>query len=711
MSVYLGQDKIGIVDIIKSNMHVDKRSIMQDTVYTPWTRPTGWPDLDSLNLSMSGTNSFIYMTMRTGHVDDVLSCSWNVVSGQSITIEEGSISNGTFSGTTLHTGTSNTTFTKWFNSTNGYSDGFTVIKVSGRFSRFWLQDITSNGVTIKYYAQPVLERIWYVPELTLFYNGSSTSGSGNSTMTLQRDKVANNTGTALTNLRYAWYYCYDLQSLDISGLYTPNVTNMESAFSYCKILENINVSHFNTAKVTSMANMFVNCMRLKQLDLSTWNTSQLNYGGIASMFYGCRALQEILGLENFYTNNITSLSGLFNYCESLEDVSGIFNWNISKVTNLSNVFNGCRKIKKLDLSNWNVSNVTTIQSMFYNCTSVEHIIIPQMQTSTLTGSQTSVYYYCMALQEIDLSWIKPITSAVTNISYFFYNCRSLTEINIPEGWDVTGCTASETFFRIFSYCHRLQRITGISNWDASNYNYSLNLMFVEDHALMELDIKNWCPHPTTLYQMFSGCQSLQEIDLTGWHWENMTGTALASTFNNCNSLTAIKGIEHAGDSGNVTSCDSTFQSCTSLTSIPNISTWNMAKITTCTNMFNSCYSLKSLTISNWTLTKCTTITNMFRYCYSLQELELTGWSLPALTTNPDYIFNELWSLKKCSGLPIGLNHRYQNDRSLPEDQWVRIFTQLPTVSSKTLYISSENINRLSADTKAIATGKGWTLAN
>ena len=105
------------------------------------------------------------------------------------------------------------------------------------------------------------------------------------------------------------------------------------------------------------------------------------------------------------------------------------------------------------------------------------------------------------------------------------------------------------------------------------------------------------------------------------------------------------------------------------------------------------------------------MTNMFRYCYSLEEIELTNWSIPAVTTVPDYIFSSLYSLRKCSGLPIALNHRYQNCNQLPEDQWARIFTQLPTVSGKTLYMTAANISRLTAATKAIATNKGWTLAN
>lgn len=191
----------------------------------------------------------------------------------------------------------------------------------------------------------------------------------------------------------------------------------------------------------------------------------------------------------------------------------------------------------------------------------------------------------------------------------------------------------------------------------------------------------------------------------------MTSTACYQMFCNCFSLKTIRGIEHLGDAGNITSFASMFSGCYSLTSLSSISSWNVAKATTCATMFQNCASLQSLTITDWTLTKCTTIANMFRYCYGMRSLETTGWTIPALTANPDYIFCDMYSLIQCSGLPINRNHRYQNDVSLPEAQWERIFTQLPSVSSKTLYISSANTGRLTSTTKAIATGKGWTLAS
>lgn len=712
MSVYLGQDPVGISYLTQANMYEDNRDIMSETLFSPWTRPEGWPDLDSLNLTMSGTESFIYMTFRTGHIDDVCSFGLTTKSG-SATVELGTISEGVFTASITETCASNGTKTYWFTSDEGYSEGTIVIKVTGRLSKFYLADVTrsnSNG-TLKYYMQPLLERIRYIPEMLYFYNGSSTANSGSGALTLERDVINNDTGTAMTNAANGWTWCYNLQSLDISGWETPNVTTLANTFQYCRKLEVLDVTGLTTAKVTNMANVFDGCFRLKTLDLRNWNTEKLTSTGLGYAFRNCYSLKTIQGLENFYTNNVTSLIALFYNNYSIEDLSGISQWNVGNVTNLSGTFYNCYRIKTLDLSSWNVNKVTTINTMFYFCRNLEHISFPVAKTGTLSGSQAQAFYGCYNLQEINLNWITPLTSSVTSIGQMFSQCRSLSEINIPEGWNITGCTASESCYRIFSDCYKLQKITGISNWNMSGYNYSLAYSFQYDMCLKELDIKNWAANPTSMYYAFNDCQSLKEIDLTGWGWNNMTGTGAAYMFNGCNSLREIKGITHLGDAGNITSLAYMFASCWSLRSIPSISSWDVAKVTTCTTMFQDCRSLQSLAIDGWTLTKCTTIANMFRYCYCMKSLELTNWSLPAINANPDYIFTDMYSLIQCSGLPLKHNHRYQNDLSLPEAQWIRIFTNLQSVSSKTLYISTANINRLTTTTKQIATNKGWTLAN
>ena len=50
---------------------------------------------------------------------------------------------------------------------------------------------------------------------------------------------------------------------------------MAYMFYYCHNLQELDVSTWDTSKVTSMESMFYNCNNLKELDVSTWNTSSV----------------------------------------------------------------------------------------------------------------------------------------------------------------------------------------------------------------------------------------------------------------------------------------------------------------------------------------------------------------------------------------------------------------------------------------------------
>ena len=69
------------------------------------------------------------------------------------------------------------------------------------------------------------------------------------------------------------------------------------------------------------------------------------------------------------------------------------------------------------------SNVTNMTYMFYNCSSLTSI--PTLDTSKVTN-MTSMFYNCSSLTSIPAL----DTSKVTNMTYMFYNCSSLTEIHM-----------------------------------------------------------------------------------------------------------------------------------------------------------------------------------------------------------------------------------------------------------------------------------------
>jgi len=110
-------------------------------------RETGAPDLDSLNLSLSGETDFIYMTYRTGHIDDFFACYLEPVSSSTpVTITFGTISNGSFvpNENESYTFSSNGSHYYYFNEK---SVGYIVIRITGQIKIMKLIGAASTNGT------------------------------------------------------------------------------------------------------------------------------------------------------------------------------------------------------------------------------------------------------------------------------------------------------------------------------------------------------------------------------------------------------------------------------------------------------------------------------------------------------------------------------------------------------------------------------------
>ena len=659
------------------------------------------------------------MTYRIGHTDDFLAFNIYTVSG-TVTINLGHINNGSYviDETFTSGSTSGTNFYRALNSANGYnSEGYTVVKISGKIKYFYLIDatyanlgITSETRTFKAQLQHMLERIAYVPNIINFYTSSKFWG----THDLAREKIGNNTGTACTNVQDMYYRCINLQNLDVSNFYTPNVTNLQETFRECQQLKAIDINHWNVNKVTSLYLTFYYCSSLQQLNLSTWSFNNLT--SLAQTFQECRSLQQIQGLENFDTKNVTSMVNLFAGCRSLNDISDqIKDWNTIKVTRMDSIFSNCFKFINLDLSKWDISKITRTDYMFYSCISLKNIYFPSGKTSNLTTIY-QMFSNCFSLQNVDISWLKMDAGTCTMMGYLFNNCRTLREINFPTDWNLTGLTNSNyAYYQLFYSCTSLEKITGITNWNLSNpTNQSAYGMFYNCYCLKDLDISGWQIQSTSYAGFFSGCESLININISGFDFSR--ATSLNGMFASCYSLRNITG-PNTWNISNVNNTASMFASCYSIQNINiDFTSWDMSKVTTIDSMFNSCTNLKTLNISNWNLAACTTIANLCRYDYNLEELSWSGWSLPKLTsTSPASILEQCYRLKKMTGFPpIKLAFNMRDTWSFPVEEIVTLFNNLQNLTgstNRTINIRNQQLNRLSAAEKAIATGKNWTLAD
>ena len=723
-------DKATIAQMIadlKKSRWINRQDVVTTNInyaQEPWERPVGWPDLDSLNLEMSG-DDFIYMTFDMDKKAAAVALHIETADKKPAIINFGHIEDGTYIVDETFSAGHNTNFLQW---TDDYS-GYIVVRVTGQIARCCTYTTTRNGQTTTAKQQPIVERIAWVPHLTGFCGSNQAWG----TYILERDTVANGEGSALNTLYCAWPYCRNLRKLDIAGLRTPNITTMDSAFCGFRRIVELDLRHLSVGKVTSFSSAFYDSQSLRKIDLTGWNTG--NAVNFNSMFSTCRSLVDLRGAWDFDTAKATTMGSMFSNCYSLPELK-VENFVVDNVTNFSSMFTECHCVKHLDLSTWRPKKVTNITTMFSGCWNLETINFDGWETGELTTT-SSLFANCRSLKNVDVSWLH-ITNACTSIGSMFYYCHMLEEINIPDDWDVSGLSSSNyTAYNFFGYCYSLKKIKGISKWNFQLTN-SINGMFNNCWSLEELDVSGWnVSTVTNIGSMFSNCWSLKELDISNWHAGNATAvnnmfdycysleevditnlkpgaiTTMSAIFRWCCSLRSFGNIDD-WDLSACTKCDSAFQDCHSLESIPDITKWSFSKVETTVSMFAACKSIKRIQFDNISLPNCTNISNMFGYCESLREVHLTGWSLPKVTATSAGTF-----LAYCVALqdvtidiPFIVNHSFYSDESLSHESLLNILNNLPTVTTRrSLALWNQNINRLTAEEKRIATDKNWTLSN
>ena len=249
--------------------------------------------------------------------------------------------------------------------------------------------------------------------------------------------------------------------------------------------------------------------------------------------------------------------------------------------------------------------VAAINTKLGNGTIV-HIVFDK---SFSTYTPTSLYYFFANLEKLEtitgLEYLN--TAKVTNMSYMFFMCSSLTSL------DVTHFNTA--------------KVTDMSN------------MFYSCSSLTSLDVTYFnTAKVTDMSNMFSSCSSLTSLDLTYFNTANVTN--MRSMFSSCSSLTSLD-VTHF-NTAKVTDMSNMFYSCSSLTSL-DVTYFNTAKVTDMSNMFSSCSSLTSLDLTYFNTANVTNMRSMFSSCSSLTSLDVTNFNT-AEVTNMGYMFSWCSSL-------------------------------------------------------------------
>lgn len=181
------------------------------------------------------------------------------------------------------------------------------------------------------------------------------------------------------------------------------------------------------------------------------------------------------------------------------------------------------------------------------------------------------------------------TSEVRDMQYMFYNCRSLTDIDLSE----FKTQKAEAMNKMFEGC------TGLTSLDLSNLE---------------------TPQGWDMSCMFYRCSNLKEIKFSS-KFETKNVIGMECMF----AETAVTSLDLSSfDTSNVKNMSSMFAGCKNLKEIKWPEVFDTSNVTTMSGMFGSCSSLTSLDLSFLKNPNALNIQGMFQNCSNLTLLNVSG---------------------------------------------------------------------------------------
>ena len=297
-------------------------------------------------------------------------------------------------------------------------------------------------------------------------------------------------------------------------------------------------------------------------------------------------------------------------------------------TSLYKFFANLPKLKTITgLEYLNTEMVTNMSYMFYSCSSLTSLDVTHFNTAKVTN-MNNMFSNCSSLTSLDVTYFN--TANVTDMNKMFYKCSALTTIYASDNF-VTDKV--EYSYNMFYDCTSLKGTTleyVASKTDHNYANCGTDGYFTPGCGYAEFD--NATGTLTFSYKIVKpeGAYDLN-VGITdpGWrtHKNEIKKVVFDASFANAKP----------------TSCYYWFYECKNLVNIEGIENLNTEKVTNMDLMFASCSALTSLDVTKFNTANVTTLMSMFSNCSSLKSLDVTNFDTRNVT-NMFYMFNN------CSGL-------------------------------------------------------------
>lgn len=214
------------------------------------------------------------------------------------------------------------------------------------------------------------------------------------------------------------------------------------------------------------------------------------------------------------------------------------------------------------------------------------------------------------LEEIDFSGVKDGGSYVRNVKGLFYNCSSLTSV------DLSWMKSDETTYEMqdmFNGCSQLEEVR------LNNPEFKTRTSTLEDNYSLT------STGGVQMQRMFAGCDNLRYVDMSNITIYGRTNwTQVEKMFKDLNSLEEV--YFHNTKFPNVTHFNSMFENCESLRIVEFTSDEGeqvAPNAVYMTNMFKNCSSLDSLDLSHFgKLEWIANMNGLLENCTSLRTLNI-----------------------------------------------------------------------------------------
>ena len=300
-------------------------------------------------------------------------------------------------------------------------------------------------------------------------------------------------------------------------------------------------------------------------------------------------------------------------------------------TSLQNFFYYLTKLETITgLEYLNTENVTDMSYMFDNCSSLTSLDVTHFNTAKVTNMKY-MFANSSSLTSLDVTHFN--TAKVTNMKYMFANSSSLTSLDVTHFNTANVSDMSS----MFSGC------TNLTSLDVTKFNTAnvtdMSRMFYNCQTLPSLDVTKFnTANVSEMSGMFYNCSKLTSLDVTNFNTEKVTN--MTSMFYKCQTLSSLDVSKF--NTVNVTNMGNMFSGCTNLTSL-DLSKFNTVNVTNMGSMFSGCTNLTSLDLTNFNTEKVTYMNSMFSGCDALTSLDVTNFNT-ANVTNMSFMFSNCVAL-------------------------------------------------------------------